>query len=309
MSQVTTSEPSSPPGARVQSDVRVVTGRRAPHQRVRDIWHSRELLLSMIRKELKVKYKNSALGFLWSLLNPAMYLVVFTVVFQVFLANGIPQFGIYLLSGLLVWNLFSVGLSGATGSVTGNGHLINRVSFPREVLPVASVGAALFHFFLQMIVLALALLAFRHNIAWEYMPLLVLALVALLFVTIALSIGLAAINVFARDTQHLLELALLAWFWMTPVVYTFTTTIADKVQDHPWIRVLRLNPILPIVLTFQRTLYAKGCCDNGGNRILVDTGMTWYLWQLLAVLGFGIVALWGALKLFGRLEGRFAEEL
>jgi ABC-2 type transport system permease protein len=107
MAQVTAPEPSTSEHARVQSDVRVVTGRRTPRERLREIWHSRELLASMVRKELKIKYKNSALGFLWSLLNPAMYLVVFTLVFQVFLQNGIPRFGIYLLSGLLVWNLFS----------------------------------------------------------------------------------------------------------------------------------------------------------------------------------------------------------
>jgi ABC-2 type transport system permease protein len=308
MAQVTTSEPSTPVAPRVQSDVRVVRRRRSAAGRIRDLWRSRELLTSMVRKELKVKYKNSALGFFWSLLNPAMYLVVFTLVFQVFLKNGIPRFGIFLLSGLLVWNLFSVGLGGATGAVTGNGHLINRVSFPREVLPIASVGAALVHFFLQMIVLAIALAAFRHHVSWEYVPLLLVALVALLIVTCALSIGLAAVNVFARDTQHLLELVLLAWFWMTPVVYQFPT-VANKFHAHPWLRILRFNPVLPIVLTFQRGLYAKICCDKGGNPILTTHGMWWYGWQLLAVIGVGALAVWGALVLFGRLEGRFAEEL
>ena len=309
MAQVTTSEPSTSPSPRVQSDVRIVTGRRTAIARVRDVWRSRELLSSMVRKELKVKYKNSALGFLWSLLNPAMYLVVFTLVFQVFLKNGIPQFGIYLLAGLLVWNLFSVGLSGATGSVVGNGHLINRVSFPREVLPIASIGAALVHFFLQMIVLAAALALFRHHVSWEYLPLMLLALVALLLITCALSIALAAVNVFARDTQHLLELVLLAWLWMTPIVYTYPT-VADKFPAHPWLQFLRFNPVLPIVLTFQRALYAKICCVKGAPvPILASHGMWWYGWQLLAVIGAGLLAVWAALELFGRLEGRFAEEL
>jgi ABC-2 type transport system permease protein len=308
MAQVTTPEPSTSQHARVQSEVRVVTGRRSPLTRVHDIWTSRELLSSMVRKELKVKYKNSALGFLWSLLNPAMYLVVFTLVFQVFLGSGIPRFGIFLLSGLLVWNFFSAALGGGTGSVVGNGHLVNRVSFPREVLPIASVGAALVHFFLQMIVLALALAAFRHGVAWEYLPLVLVALVALLLITVALAIALSAVNVYARDTQHLLELVLLAWFWMTPVVYQYPT-VAKKFDPHPWLQILRFNPVLPIVLTFQRGLYAKRCCDNGGNPILTTDGMWWYAWQLLVVIGVGAAAVYGALALFGRLEGRFAEEL
>jgi ABC-2 type transport system permease protein len=229
------------------------------------------------------------------------------LVFQVFLGSGIPRFGIYLLSGLLVWNFFSTALAGGTGSVVGNGHLINRVSFPREVLPIASVGAALVHFFLQLIVLAVALVAFQHQVAWEFLPLLPVALVALLLVTVALSIALAAVNVFARDTQHLLELVLLAWFWMTPVVYQYPM-VANKFHFHPWLQILRFNPVLPIVLTFQRALYAM-VTDGHGNQILVGNGMWWYAWQLLVTLAVGAAAVYGALVLFGRLEGRFAEEL
>jgi ABC-2 type transport system permease protein len=308
MAQVTTSEPPSSAPARAPSDVRVVTHRRSALRRVLDIWRSRELLVALVRKELKVKYKNSALGFLWSLLNPAMYLVVFTVVFQVFLGSGIPRFGIYMLSGLLVWNLFSAGIAGGTGSVVGNGNLVNRVSFPREILPIAAVGAALVHFFLQMIVLAVALGVFRHDVAWEYLPLLPLGLVGLLLVTCALAIALSAINVYARDTQHLLELALLAWFWMTPVIYTFPL-IAREIDEHPLVWVLRLNPLLPVVVTFQRALYAIECCATDSTAILTNASMSWYVGQLLVLVGVGVLLLWGALAIFARLEGRFAEEL
>src|SRR5207248_4697248 len=124
---------------------RVVSARINLRQRFRDIWAYRELLGGLVRKELKVKYKNSVLGFLWSMLNPALYLVVFYVVFQLILKNGIPQFAIFLLAGLLVWNLFSTALPGATGSVVGNSGLVKKVAFPREVLALSSVGAALVH--------------------------------------------------------------------------------------------------------------------------------------------------------------------
>jgi ABC-2 type transport system permease protein len=308
MAQVTTSEPSSAAPARGHSDIRVVTGRRSAWRRVLDLWRSHELLVALVRKELKVKYKNSALGFLWSLLNPAMYLVVFTVVFQVFLGSGIPRFGIYMLSGLLVWNLFSAGIAGGTGSIAGNGNLVNRVSFPREILPIAAVGAALVHFFLQMIVLAAALAVFRHDVAWEYLPLLPVGLVGLLLVTCALAIALSAINVYARDTQHLLELALLAWFWMTPVIYTFPL-VAREIDEHPLVWVLRLNPLLPVVVTFQRALYGIECCASDNTAILTNASMSWYVLQLGILLAAGVLLVWGALAIFARLEGRFAEEL
>src|SRR5919197_595731 len=97
-----------------------VSARPNPVQRAISVWRYRELLVSLVRKELKIKYKNSALGFVWSLLNPALYLVVFYVLFTYVLPNGIPYFAIYLLSGLLVWNLFSSALPAATGAVVGN---------------------------------------------------------------------------------------------------------------------------------------------------------------------------------------------
>ena len=130
----------------------------------------------MVRTELKVRYKNSALGFAWSLVNPLLYLVVFYIAFDLILGAGIPAFPLFLLSGLLVWNLFSAGLGAATGAVVGNAGLIKKVSFPREILPLASIGAALVHFFLQSAVLAAAFLVTRWNVAWAYIPLLPLAL-------------------------------------------------------------------------------------------------------------------------------------
>ena len=98
--------------------------------RLHAVWRYRELLVGLVRKELKVKYKDSSLGFLWSMLNPAMYLVVFYVVFQVILGSGIPYFAVFLLSGLLAWNLFSGSLMARHRLDRGNGALVNKVCFP-----------------------------------------------------------------------------------------------------------------------------------------------------------------------------------
>ena len=147
----------------------------------------------MVRKELKVKYKNSVLGFAWSLLNPLLYLVVFYIVVRADpAARASPSFPIYLLSGLLVWNLFSTGSAGATGSIVGNSGLVKKVAFPREILPLASVGATLVHFFLQSMVLFVVLVVVRWHVAWAYVPLLPLALIALLLLAGALGILLSA---------------------------------------------------------------------------------------------------------------------
>jgi ABC-2 type transport system permease protein len=289
---------------------RVISSRTSVRQRLTDIWQYRELLVGLVRKELKVKYKNSALGFFWSMLNPALYLVVFYVVFQLVLKNGIPYFAIYLLSGLLVWNLFSTSLAAATGAVVGNAAIVKKVSFPREILALAAVGASLVHFFLQGCVLLLALVGFRYAPSPTFLVLVPVALLALLLLASALGVFLAAVNVYARDTQHLLELVLLAWFWMTPIVYQYRL-VADRLEENAWL--YRLNPITPIVLTFQRAIYNRTEPAMGdGNRLAIlpaDAGVLWYLGQLLAVMGVAAVLLTLALKLFGRLEGNFAEEL
>ena len=118
-----------------------------------------ELLTELVRKDLKVKYKNSALGFIWSLANPLLYLAVFTLVFTFFLDNGVPEFAVLFMSGFLVWNFFNSATLDATGAVVGNANLVRKVRFPRVVLPLASVGFAGVHFVLQLLVFFVFLLS------------------------------------------------------------------------------------------------------------------------------------------------------
>jgi ABC-2 type transport system permease protein len=286
----------------------VVAPRRTVAQSVVGIWRYRELLLNLVRKELKVRYKNSSLGFLWSMLNPLMYLVVFYVVFQLVLKAGIPYFPVFLLSGLLAWNLFSASLAGATGSITGNASLVNKVWFPREILPLASIGANFVHFLLQGLVLCGALIAFRFDVDWGYVWLVVPALVALLLLTSAFAIFLAAANVYARDTQHLLELALLAWIWMTPIIYQWDLQ-AHVLDEHGVSPMLTLlNPMTSIALAFQRSLYGIAVTDAGARQLPLESSL-WYARNLGVVIVVSLVLLGLAMRLFARIEGSFSEEL
>jgi ABC-type polysaccharide/polyol phosphate export permease len=292
---------------------RLSTARVGLWERLGEIWRYRELLVAFTRTELKVKYKNSVLGFAWSMLNPALYLVVFYVVFQLILGSGIPSFPIFLLSGLLVWNLFSTGVGSATGSVVDNAALVRKVALPREILPLASVGAALLHFFLQAIVLFVALAVIQYDVAVAYLPLLPVALFALLVFAAALGVLLAAINVQLRDTAHFVELALLAWFWMTPIVYPYGL-VAQKLGSESWLYLL--NPVTDVVISFQRAIYARTeytTVENGVKTVqqMLPAGVDqwWYLWHLGIVIGASAVLFLFALSLFGHAEGNFAEEL
>jgi ABC-2 type transport system permease protein len=295
--------------ARNPREARVVRARLSARERVARIIASRELLVGMARNDLKIKYKNSVLGFAWSLLNPLLYLVVFYIAFEKILGSGIPSFPIFLLSGLLVWNLFSAGLGAATGSVVANSGLVKKVSFPREILPLAAIGSTLMHFFLQSIVLFAVLAVVRWNVAWSYMPLVPVALIALLLLTASLGILFSALNVYLRDTSHFLELALLAWFWVTPIVYSYELVGS---RDGWFTKVWMANPVTPIVVIFQRAIYGvmtNPDAPKGSQQILPD----WPYWGYVAYLGLsfavGAIVMALAIYVFGRSEANFAEEL
>lgn len=266
-----------------------------------------ELLVGLIRKDLKVKYQGSVLGFLWSLANPLMLLIVYSFVFQVVLKNGVPKFGIFLLSGLLVWNLFTGSVSFATDAVVGNAGLVKKVRFPLRVLPLTPVGFNLVHFGLQLLVLVFVMLVmgFTHFLGWGLLLAIPATAVALLL-TVALSFLVGALNVRYRDTKHLVEVALMAGFWVNPIVYLLAQVEPHLHGWHEW--VYFLNPMAGVVVTMQRALYADDAVANG-KPVLADPGYVYYLERLALGAAVSALLLWLGLHVYRRLSADFAEEL
>src|SRR5919197_3141896 len=132
-------------------------------RRLKELYSYREILMNLIRKEVKVKYTSSILGAAWSMLNPLLYLAVFSFIFGVVFKAPVPYFPIYLLSGILAWNLFAGSLSLSSRSVVDNANLVKKVYMPREVLPLATVGASLVDFFLQALVLVAFMVAMTYG--------------------------------------------------------------------------------------------------------------------------------------------------
>jgi ABC-2 type transport system permease protein len=299
------------------TEMRLVAPRRSVRAHIGEVWEYRELLGQLIRKELKVKYRDSTLGFAWSLLNPAFLMGIYYVVFQIFLKVGIPRFPIWLLSALLVWSFFSSSLAAGTNSITSNSYLIGKVRFPREVLPLASVGAAFVHLCLQYSVLLVVIAAFRTGVAWTYLPIVPLALLSIVLLACALAIMLGSINVYARDTQHLLELTLLAWFWLTPIIYQFSIVTDELKRRGLPVNLALLNPVTSITLTFQRVFYGKAvvfpkaASGTGTSRLelLPLGGPGWYLRNVLIILAISAFLVLLSLWIFDRAEGNFAEAI
>ena len=140
---------------------RVVTPTISVRKRLHEIWLSRELLIYLVRTEIKVKYKNSALGLVWSMIAPAMTLVIYFFVFNVVLGQKMPNFVIFLMAGLLLWNLFSLGVLTGTGVVVNNAGIVKKVSFPREILALAAVGSACVFFFFQSVVMVIFMVVLK----------------------------------------------------------------------------------------------------------------------------------------------------
>lgn len=276
----------------------------------REIWNYRELLGQLIRKELKVKYKDSVLGFFWTLLRPLLQLVVYSVAIGLFLGSSkaIPDFGIYLFTGLLAWTLFTDIIGGCTGSIVGNAALVKKVYFPRELFPLSVVGAALVNFILQLSVLLAAYVVTWHWPTPANLPLVPIALLVLILFGIALGLVLAAANVYLRDVTYLVEVGLLLWFWMTPIVYDWTKVRTQLVDNHPltWLfRIYVANPIADVVLAFQRALWPGGLTAKGAP--FYYSGNLYLRLAVLAVVCCGLV--WLAQRIFARAQGNFAQEL
>jgi ABC-2 type transport system permease protein len=269
-------------------------------QSVQQIWRYRHLLLLLTRREIKVRYKDSAFGLVWSLIRPLALLIVYYVAIGKFLGaeRSIPDFAIYVFTGLTGWQLFNEILASSTNSILGNAGLIKKIYLPREVFPLSAVGAALFNFAVQLVILTIATFVVGKPPTFEGLLFLPPAIAVLVVYATAFGLVTAAANVYFRDVQHLVEISLMVLFWTTPTVYSW-----ELVSDNasPVVQSLYLcNPIAVSILAMQRTFWVAGADaptpDNLGLRLVV-------------MLGVGLALLWIGQRVFSRLEGNFAQEL
>jgi ABC-2 type transport system permease protein len=213
------------------------------------------------------------------------------------------------MSGFLVWNFFNLSTLTATGAVVGNANLVRKVRFPRIVLPLASVGFAGVHFLLQLAVLFAALAVLYRDAFGPQLLLLLPALAVAVTFTVAMSLLASSLNVRYRDVEHLLEVALLAWFWLTPIVYP-VTVVRDQLARHgqQWLFQLYMaNPVTAVVVAMQRAIYNRPVVN--GRQILPADGYGFYLTWLGVAGAVAVVLLGVGLWTFRRLQADFAEGL
>jgi ABC-2 type transport system permease protein len=274
---------------------------RGSGQSLRDILGQRELLGLLVRRELKARYKDSTLGFMWSLLRPLTVLLVYYVAIGKFLgaARSIPEFAVYIFTGLTAWQLFQEIVTSSTASIVGNAGLVKKVYLPREVFPLSAVGAAIFNYATQFVILAAAIVVTGQVPTGSRLLYIPLSLAVLLVYGTAVGLVLAAVNVYLRDVQYLVEISMTILFWASPVVYSWR--LVAGALDGSWAETIYLaNPVTVAVLGMQRALWVAGSSEP----VPADLGT-----RLIIVLGVGLVLLWLSQRLFARLEGNFAQEL
>ncbi len=270
-------------------------------QSLRDIWAYRELLGLLVRRELKARYKDSTLGFFWSLMRPLSQLVIYYVALGKFLGaeRAIPDYAIFVFTGLTAWQLYSEIVSSCTGSIVANGGLVKKIYLPREVFPLSMVGAALFNFVVQLGILVLATLLVGKPPTGRDLLYVPLALLVLLLWSMAAGFFLAAVNVYLRDVQYLVEILLMVLFWTAPTVYSWEQ-VHRVLGDGMLGALYDLNPLTNVILAFQRAFWVAGNGKPGPPHI-------WLTLLLLAAVG--AVLLWLGQRIFSRLQNDFAQEL
>ena len=257
--------------------------------RLRALWRYRELLYSLVARDLQVRYKSSVLGFLWCLINPLLMMAVFTLVFTILMGNrSIENFPLFVLIGVLAWNLNATAVMGALGSVVNNANLVMKVNFPRELLPLSAVLSNTVNLLFSLVALLAMMTVFRVGLTpWVLLfPVVLLGQVCFMS---GLGLALSAIQVYFRDTGIIMETLLLAWFFLTPVFYRMEDLFPAYARWMYW-----LNPMASYISSYRLIFYSGG-----------DLGLDFLLRSLVTSL---VVLLVGYL-VFVRLSKGFGEVL
>ncbi len=255
---------------------------------LKEIYDYRQMVFSLVKKDLRGRYKGSVLGFMWTFINPLLQLVVYTVVFSLILKTNIERYYLYLFVALIPWIFFSASLTGGSASIVAQKDLVKKIYFPRQVIPISYVTSSFVNMLLSFIVVFIVIIFSGAGINF----LAVLCLPVIMIVEYMLALGTAliasAVTVYFRDLEHILGIVTMAWMYMTPIMY-------DKsIVPEKLLPLFNLNPMTHIIGCYRDVLYYKTVPQ---------------LSALLSSFILGIVFLISGHFLFLKLQRHFAEEL
>lgn len=292
---------------------------------IKELWRFRELLLSLVERELRIRYKNSVLGFLWSLLNPLMTALVMTLVFKYFLGQSVGSYVLYVLAAYLPYIFVQFALMDSSQSVLTSLQIVRKVYFPREVLPLAQVLANFIHFCLAMLVFFfIATAVWLRTLGGAAPPQFpiqgtVVLMPILMIINLMLATGLglivSALNTFYEDVKYMLGAILYVGFFLCPVMY-FSENVAVFAERHGSVGQLvytayHLNPMATLCTAYKKILLrtvpipAKDPDDPAKTIMIKGMALDWTYVGLAAIVSFAILVF--GYWLFNRMKWRFVE--
>jgi len=255
---------------------------------LKELYHYREMIFSLVRKELRGRYKGSVLGFIWTFLNPLLQLTVYTIVFSVLFPTTIDKFYIFLFIGLIPWLFFNTSLAGGATSVVSQENLIKKIYFPRQVLPIAYVSSAFINMLLTFLVIFTVLIISGYGINLKVLWALPIVMVVEYLLALGMAMIFSALTVYFRDLEYILGIVAMAWMYLTPILYE-VETIPEAFRP-----LIYLNPMTGIILSYREILYYKKIPD---------------LNILAAAVVAGVVFLVVGFFSFSKMQRRFVEAL
>lgn len=254
----------------------------------KEIYEYRQMIASLVRKDLRGRYKGSVLGFMWTFINPLLQLLVYTLVFSVIMRQGIEDFYLFLFVALIPWIFFSAAITGGAVSIIQQSDLIKKIYFPREVIPISYVMSCFVNMLLSFVVVMAVV-----YISGRTPPILaLLCLPVIMIVELLLALGIAmitsAVTVYFRDLEYILGIISMAWFYLTPIVYG-VELVPEKYEN-----LFHFNPMTSIVIAYRDILYYEKIPD---------------LTTLLEAFLLGVAFLVIGILVFSKLKKHFAEEL
>ncbi len=257
-------------------------------RKLRELYQYREMIVSLVRKDLKGRYKGSVLGFLWTFLNPLLQLLVYTMVFSVILKSGIPNYYLHLFVALVPWIFFASSLTTGAKLVLDQKNMIKKIYFPREVLPVAYTLSSFCNMLFSFIIIFLVIGVMRLGVNAAALPWLIPVMTIQFILVLGMNLITSAVTVYIRDLEHIMGVVSMAWMYLSPVVYGI-----DFVPEN-WRRWYLLNPMAPLVLSYRDILYYQRAPQL--RQLALAGGIS------LLILCLGYLA-------FEKLQRRFAEVL
>ena len=246
------------------------------------------MIASLIKRDLRGRYKGSVLGFAWTFLNPLLQLCVYTVVFSVIMRSGIKDYYLFLFVALIPWIFFSSSLTGGASCIISQKELVKKIYFPREVLPISLVTCQLVNMLLSLAVVFAVLLVSGKGVNLITLPFLVPVILVEYLLALGIAFITSSVTVYLRDLEHILIIVAMAWQFLTPVMYSIDM-VPERLRFVFW-----LNPMSSVIIAYRDVLYYQQIPRL--NTLLTAVGLG------LALLAVGWV-------LFGKLERHFAEEL